>query len=136
MLRDAVRTESYKAALSHPVVRNARVLDVGCGTGILSMFAASAGASAVVGVDLSLMVEKARKIVEANGLSSTIELVRARLEDLDTLPGGIGKVDIIVSEWMGYALLYESMLDSVLDARDKYLAPGGLSKITAATFFV
>lgn len=35
------------------------------------------------------------------------------------------KVDIIVSEWMGYFLLYESMLDSVLWARDKYLNEGG-----------
>ena len=30
-----------------------------------------------------------------------------------------------MSEWMGYALLFESMLDSVLNARDKYLRPGG-----------
>jgi type I protein arginine methyltransferase len=35
-------------------------------------------------------------------------------------------VDIIVSEWMGYCLLYEAMLDSVLWARDRYLAPHGL----------
>lgn len=35
------------------------------------------------------------------------------------------KVDIIISEWMGYFLLRESMLDSVLYARDKYLKPGG-----------
>ena len=34
--------------------------------------------------------------------------------------------DIIISEWMGYFLLYESMLDTVLLARDKYLKPGGL----------
>jgi protein arginine N-methyltransferase 1 len=34
-------------------------------------------------------------------------------------------VDIIISEWMGYFLLYESMLDSVLWARDKYLVKGG-----------
>lgn len=37
----------------------------------------------------------------------------------------VPKVDIIISEWMGYFLLYESMLDSVLWARDKYLVPGG-----------
>jgi protein arginine N-methyltransferase 1 len=37
----------------------------------------------------------------------------------------VEKVDIIISEWMGYFLLYESMLDSVLWARDKYLAPNG-----------
>ena len=36
------------------------------------------------------------------------------------------KVDVIISEWMGYALLYESMLDSVLHARDKWLVPGGV----------
>jgi type I protein arginine methyltransferase len=40
-----------------------------------------------------------------------------------TLP--VEKVDIIISEWMGYFLLYESMLDSVLWARDKYLVEGG-----------
>ena len=37
----------------------------------------------------------------------------------------VDKVDIIISEWMGYFLLYESMLDSVLFARDKYLRKGG-----------
>lgn len=37
-----------------------------------------------------------------------------------------GSVDIIVSEWMGYFLLFEGMLDSVIHARDKYLKPGGL----------
>ena len=39
----------------------------------------------------------------------------------------MAKVDIIISEWMGYFLFYESMLDTVIIARDKWLAPGGLS---------
>jgi protein arginine N-methyltransferase 1 len=39
----------------------------------------------------------------------------------------VDKVDIIISEWMGYFLLYESMLDSVLFARDKYLNSNGVS---------
>jgi protein arginine N-methyltransferase 1 len=38
----------------------------------------------------------------------------------------VDKVDIIISEWMGYFLLYESMLDCILDARDRYLKPQGL----------
>lgn len=41
-----------------------------------------------------------------------------------TLP--VEKVDIIISEWMGYFLLYESMFDSVLYAREKWLAPDGI----------
>jgi len=36
------------------------------------------------------------------------------------------QVDIIISEWMGYALLYESMLDTVLVARDRWLNPDGI----------
>ena len=41
------------------------------------------------------------------------------------LPPEYAKVDVIISEWMGYALLYESMLDSVLHARDRFLRPIG-----------
>lgn len=52
-----------------------------------------------------------------------ITLVKGKLEEAE-LP--IDKFDIIISEWMGYFLLYESMLDTVLLARDKYLKPEGL----------
>lgn len=48
----------------------------------------------------------------------------------------VDKVDIIISEWMGYFLLYESMLDTVLFARDKWLAPGGLIFPDKATMYV
>lgn len=46
------------------------------------------------------------------------------------------KVDIIISEWMGYFLLYESMFDSVLFARDKWLAPDGILMPDKATMFI
>lgn len=58
-----------------------------------------------------------------NKLDHKIELVKGRLEDTE-LP--IDKVDIIVSEWMGYFLLFEAMLDSVVYARDHHLSPGGI----------
>jgi protein arginine N-methyltransferase 1 len=57
------------------------------------------------------------------------------MEEVD-LPVGEGEVDIIISEWMGYFLLYESMLDSVLFARDKYLRQGGLLFPDKAALFV
>ena len=47
---------------------------------------------------------------------------------IKTLPDGIEQVDIIVSEWMGYCLLYETMLPSVIYARDKYLRKGMYKK--------
>jgi protein arginine N-methyltransferase 3 len=56
-----------------------------------------------------------------------IRVIQGKVEDVKLdLPEGHTGVDIIVSEWMGYALLYESMLDSVLVARDRFLRPGGL----------
>lgn len=72
---------------------------------------------------MSTIIEKARELVAANGMSDKITLLQGKMEEVQ-LP--VDKVDIIVSEWMGYFLLYESMLDTVLLARDKYLAPGGL----------
>jgi len=51
---------------------------------------------------------------------AVITLVHGKVEEV-TLPDGIEKVDIIVSEWMGYCLFYESMLNTVIYARDKWL---------------
>jgi len=49
-----------------------------------------------------------------------ITLVRGKVEEV-SLPDGIEKVDIIISEWMGYCLFYESMLNTVIYARDKWM---------------
>ncbi|KAH7484578.1 hypothetical protein PRIC1_003889 [Phytophthora ramorum] len=124
MITDRIRTDGYRnAIINNPEVFKGKVvLDVGCGTGILSMFAAQAGAAKVIGIDRSEMGDVAREIVAANGFSDVITILRGKVEDME-LP--VDKVDIIVSEWMGYCLLYESMLDTVLFARDKWLAPGG-----------
>lgn len=127
MIRDKVRTSTYAHfILKNPsLFRDKTVLDVGCGTGILSLFAARGGAKRVIAVDASDIAEKAEKIVKANDFEDIITVVRGKIETV-ALPDGIAEVDIIVSEWMGYALLYESMLDSVLVARDRFLRPGGV----------
>ncbi|PWN46261.1 S-adenosyl-L-methionine-dependent methyltransferase, partial [Ceraceosorus guamensis] len=138
MLKDTVRTDSYRnAIMNNPhLFKGKTVLDVGCGTGILCMFAAKAGAKKVVGVDMSEIIEQAKVIVDKNGFSDVITLVKGKLEEVDLGLGPNGKVDVIISEWMGYALLYESMLDTVLLARDKYLAPGGILMPDSATLFL
>lgn len=125
MLSDCVRTTSYRDALLNngPIILGKTVLDLGCGSGILSMFAAKAGAKKVIGIDQSDIIYNAMDIVRENGLESQVTLVKGRLEDT-VIPEE--KVDFIVSEWMGYFLLFEGMLDSVMYARDKHLAEGGL----------
>lgn len=57
-----------------------------------------------------------------NQLETAIHLLRGRIEDT-ALP--VEKVDILVSEWMGYFLLFEGMLDSFIYARDNHLKIGG-----------
>ena len=80
-------------------------------------------------------IRKAKKIIDANGLSEQITLLHGKVEEVE-LPEGIEKVDIIISEWMGYFLLYESMLDTVLVARDKFLKKGGLLFPDKATLYI
>merc|ERR1719277_2832118 len=123
MLEDSQRTGSYyNAIMSNPTCfKNKVVLDVGAGTCILSIMAARAGARQVFAVEATDMAERARRIVEANKLGEVITVLQGTVETI-SLPC---KVDIIVSEWMGYFLLRESMLDSVLFARNKFLKVGG-----------
>jgi protein arginine N-methyltransferase 1 len=106
---------------------------------------------------MSNIIDQAVKIIEANGFKDSasssvpcvhcsrrtftpplffapaITLVKGKLEDTE-LP--IQQFDIIISEWMGYFLLYESMLDTVLEARDRYLKPDGLIFPDHATMYL
>merc|ERR1739838_255665 len=119
----------YNAIVKQPhLFKDKVVIDIGAGTGILSMFAAKAGARKVIAIEYSSIVERARVIVKDNDFDKQIEFVQAKAEECHDLVDAIGQklgykpgekfVDIIISEWMGYFLLYESMLDSVIDIRD------------------
>jgi protein arginine N-methyltransferase 3 len=125
MLKDTVRTDAYRDFIyaNKDLFKGKVVLDIGCGTGILSMFCAKAGAAKVLAVDNSDILDKARENIFNNGLDNIITCIKGKIEEV-TLP--VDKVDIIVSEWMGYCLLYEAMLPSVFFARDRYLKPDGL----------
>lgn len=67
------------------------------------MFAAKSGAKLVIGVDMSNIIDQAKEIVKDNGLEGKVVLIKGKMEEI-VLPNGIEKVDIIISEWMGYFL--------------------------------
>lgn len=102
-------------------------------TCLFARFAVKAGAKHVVGVDMSTIIDKAKEIVERNGMTSKITLLQGKMEEVK-MP--FSKVDIIISEWMGYFLLYESMLDTVLYARDRYLGAEGKIFPDKATIYM
>ncbi|PSS15525.1 Protein arginine N-methyltransferase [Actinidia chinensis var. chinensis] len=125
MLKDTMRTKTYQNVIYKNtfLFKDKIVLDVGAGTGILSLFCAKAGAKHVYAVECSHMADMAQEIVKVNGFSDVITVLKGKVEEIE-LP--VPQVDIIVSEWMGYFLLFENMLNTVLYARNKWLVNNGV----------
>jgi histone-arginine methyltransferase CARM1 len=124
MLQDYVRTGTYYAAVmeNHSDFAGRVVVDVGAGSGILSMFAAQAGAKHVYAVEASEMAEYARKLIAGNPLfADRITVIKGKVEDIE-LPE---KADILISEPMGTLLVNERMLESYVIARDRFMTPKG-----------
>jgi precorrin-6B methylase 2 len=122
MLRDDVRNAAYREALRRSVKPGDRVLDMGAGTGFLSVIAAQAGASKVYAVERTAIAKMAERLIERNGVADRVEIIHRDLEDAD-LPE---KVDVLVSEWMGGIGVDENMLAPLVMARDRWLKPGGI----------
>lgn len=138
MLRDEPRVSKYREAImkSKDAFKDKIVLDVGSGTGLLSLFCAQAGAKHVYAIEASEGIyELSKAIIKANLMSDKITVINGEVEKIE-LPNGVEKVDIIVSEWMGVYLLHESMLGSVLYARDKWLSNEGLMYPSYAYLYV
>lgn len=94
MLKDEVRTTTYRNSIYHNkhLFKDKVVMDVGSGTGILSMFAAKAGAKKVFAMEFSNMAINSRQIIKDNGLDHIITVVQAKVEDVAELPDNIEKV--------------------------------------------
>jgi protein arginine N-methyltransferase 1 len=133
MLMDHVRMRAYHSSIMNnkSLFEGKTVLDVGTGSGVLAIWSAQAGAAKVYAVEYTDMAKHARNLVASNGLSDIVEVIQSSVEDLQ-LPT---QVDIIISEWMGYILLRESMLDSVIRARNRWLKPGGCMFPSHATMY-
>ncbi|KAH8306682.1 hypothetical protein KR044_006525 [Drosophila immigrans] len=137
MIKDRPRQEAYFNAIlkNKQLFKDKIVLDVGAGTGILSAFCAQAGARLVYAVEASNLATVALDLIEENGLTQIVKVIHSKIEEF-VLPAIAEKVDIIVSEWMGFYLLHEGMLDSVLYARDHFLKPNGQMFPSECTIFV
>eukprot|EP00928_Gymnodinium_smaydae_P082517 TRINITY_DN65856_c0_g1_i1.p1 TRINITY_DN65856_c0_g1~~TRINITY_DN65856_c0_g1_i1.p1 ORF type:complete len:469 (-),score=96.71 TRINITY_DN65856_c0_g1_i1:20-1372(-) len=149
MLQDSVRCEAFRSALERCCAGRV-VMDLGCGSGLLAVLAARAGARHVVAVEAAPnAAELARAVARAAGfdekrvkvfggqpveqLAEDIDAHLCALRAVDAADSSAaasapaasassrGVVEVLVSEWMGFALLYEGMFRSVAFARDRWL---------------
>jgi hypothetical protein len=120
LLNDRVRTSSFLAAIADVVRPGDVVLDIGAGTGILSVAAARAGARHVYAVESGDVAVQANSLFEACGHSERISLLRGFSYGV-SLPE---PADVLITETIGNDPLEERILDVVDDARARMLKDG------------
>jgi precorrin-6B methylase 2 len=121
MIQDTVRVLAYRRAIFRHC-RDKNVVEIGCGSGILSIFAAKAGARRVIAIEESRIADLAAAMFEANGVADRVELRRANSRDVSLDE----PADVIIHEVLGSDPFGENILPFLEDARDRMLAPGGI----------
>ena len=121
MLSDKVRMDAYSAAIAQSVRPNDAVVDLGCGPGVFALMACKAGARRVYAIDMNGVVDLGRQLAAANGFSDRIVFMRGDSRQMH-LPE---RVNVIVSDVRGVLPLFSTAIDTLQDARERFLAEGG-----------
>ncbi len=121
MLADRTRVAAYREALRRTVKPGAVVVDIGTGTGVFAAAACAAGARRVYAIEPGEVIHVARDLAAANGYADRVEFLQAESTRV-TLPE---RADIVVSDLRGVLPPFGQHLVSLVDARARFLAPGG-----------
>lgn len=121
MLADHVRMDPYAHALKTAVTPNSVVLDIGTSIGIHALLACKFGARKVFAIEPNDVIDLARHLAEVNGFSDRIEFIQDVSTNV-TLPE---LADVIVSDLRGILPLFDQHIPSIVDARQRHLAPNG-----------
>lgn len=122
MIQDKVRMDAYVAALKQVIRPNSVVLEIGAGTGVMSLLACRFGAKHVYSIEPDSAICVAREFAQANNLSDRITF----FQNLSTQIELREKADVIVSDLRGVLPLFTTHIDSIIHAREQHLAPGGV----------
>ena len=122
MIRDPVRMELYSEAIKSIVDSGSRVIDIGSGTGILSLIAAQHGAEKVCGVEISSLARYATKIAELNSLEDMVEFIQGNILEIEP---PAEKFTIAICELFGTFGIDENILPILQHVREKFLEEGG-----------
>jgi type I protein arginine methyltransferase len=122
MIADSKRFSAYAKAIKKAVRPGDTVLEIGCGPGVFTLVAAQAGARRVYAIESDDVINVARRLAEANGLSERIEFIQGDSRRVE-LPE---RVNVVVADIRGILPLYDHAVPSIEDARERFLAPGGI----------
>jgi protein arginine N-methyltransferase 1 len=122
MIGDELRTSRYAQALQRAVKPGCVVLDIGTGAGIMAMLACGFGARRVFAVEPGDVIELAREFAAANGFAGRVEFIQGVSTAVE-LPE---RADVVVAEIHGILPLFEKSLVTLIDARTRLMAPGGV----------
>lgn len=121
MMSDAVRAKAYRKAIAQVVREGDVVVDLGAGLGILSLLALRAGASKVYAIEHGHAATLLPEIAARNGVRDRLIVIAENSKDV-TLPE---RADVLLSETLGSFGVDENTLEFTLDARERFLKPGG-----------
>lgn len=122
MLDQNPRIGGFEAAIAAVVKPGMKVVELGAGTGVLSFFAARAGASKVWCVErLPHVARAAQRFLAGNGVADRVEVTNA--DAMDWLPPT--RVDVVICEMLHTAMLREKQLTMIKSFKERYLARFG-----------
>ncbi len=132
MIADKLRTNTYRKAIFKHITKDDTVFDLGCGSGILSFFAAQKGCKKIYAIDSSDMIRLAEKTAHINNLDKNIQFIHSDLYDCK-IPE---KVDILLHEQIGVYIWDEDLFSKIRYAKEKILKPEGKILPALIEFFI
>ena len=121
MIADRIRVDAYAAALRRTVREGSIVVEIGTGPGIFAVLACQLGASQVYAIEPAEIIQVAREVAVANSCADKIEFFE-ELSNRVTLPA---RADVVLSDLRGLLPLFQRHIPVIIDARRRFLAPGG-----------
>jgi len=122
MIADRVRVGAYAQALRKTIRDGSILLEIGTGPGIFAVLACQLGAGQVYAIEQNEIIQVAREVAAANGCRDKIQF----FEESSTQVSLPVHADIILSDLRGVLPLFERHIPAIVDARRRFLAPGGI----------
>lgn len=122
LLRDAPRNRPFYQALKASVTPDSAVLDIGSGTGLWAITAAKLGARKVVAIEMQpMLIGLIKALARDHGVEDRVEVIQGDSRQVRLAR----EFDVVVSETIGHVIFDEQIAEIMMDARERFLKPGG-----------